>query len=166
MSLIFWKIKIFFLLKFSSKLIRVPPLYQAPLEKRVQKVILFEIFQRYIKYTIKNEFNFMKINGFFYLEIFKQVDKGPLFESTTHRTDSSESNFIRDILTKIYSFKSMNDDTIQNRLPFLTNHQHFSHHSSLLHLPVVQVMWHPSAFLVDLSQCFQPVTNCSAAYSE
>ena len=45
MSFIFRKLIFIFLLKFSNKMVRVPPLYQVPFEVRVEKVIFFELFQ-------------------------------------------------------------------------------------------------------------------------
>ena len=55
-----------------------------------------------IKYTIKIEFSFLKINILFSLEILNQVDKGPPFVSTTLRKEASKSNFFRDISTKLH----------------------------------------------------------------
>ena len=62
---------------------------------------------KYVEYSIKNEFNFGKIIIEFSLEILKQVDKGQPFVSTNPRAEGSESNFIRDISTKVYSFNSL-----------------------------------------------------------
>ena len=50
-------------------------------------------FGLFIKYTIKNEFNILKINIFFSLEIVKKVDKGPPFVSSSLQTEGSKSYF-------------------------------------------------------------------------
>ena len=107
MSLIFLKLMFFFLLKFSKKLIMVPPLYHLPFKQRVQIVIFSRYFSEsklfglFIKYTIKNEFNILKINIFFSLQILKKVDKGPPFVSSSLQTEGSKSNFFRDIRAKV-----------------------------------------------------------------
>ena len=113
MSLIFWKLIFFFPKKFSNKLIRVPPLYQLEFKQRVHKVI----FSRYssesklvglfINYTIKNEFNILKINIFFSLQILKKVDEGPPFVSISLQTEGSKSNIFRDIRAKVNSLDSL-----------------------------------------------------------
>ena len=60
-----------------------------------------------MKYTIKNEFNILKINVFFSLEILKKVDKGPPFVSSILQTEGSKINFFRDIRAKVNSLDSL-----------------------------------------------------------
>ena len=61
----------------------------------------------FIKYTIKNEFNILKINIFFSLEILKKVDKGPPFLSSSLQTEGWKSNFFRDDREKLNSLDSL-----------------------------------------------------------
>ena len=55
------------------------------------------------KYTIKSEFNILKIKIFFSLEILKKVDKSPPFVSSSLQTEGSKSIFFRDIRAKVNS---------------------------------------------------------------
>ena len=66
-----------------------------------------KLFGLFIKYTIKIEFNILKINIFFSLEILKKVDKGPPFVSSSLQTGGSKTNFFRDIRARVNTLDSL-----------------------------------------------------------
>ena len=108
------KINIFFSLKILKKVNKGPPFVSSSLQTAGSKSNFFlgyssecKLFGLFIKYTIKNEFNIVKINNFYSLEILKKVDKGPPFVLSLLKTEGSKSNFFWDIRAKVNSLDSL-----------------------------------------------------------
>ena len=98
------KINIFFLLEILKKVDNGPPFVLSSLQTEGSKGNFFsrylsesKLLGLFIKCTIKNELNILKIDIFFSLEILKKVDKGPPFVSSSLQTEGSKSNFFGDI---------------------------------------------------------------------
>ena len=85
-----------------------------------------KLFGLFIKYTIKNEFNILKINIFFSFEILKKVDKGPRFVSSSLLREGLKSNFFRDNSGKIKLFVLFIKHTNKNELNILKINIFFS----------------------------------------
>ena len=107
------KINIFFSFEILKKIDKSPPFVSSSFQTEGSESNFFRDIREKlnslesIKYTIKTDFNILKINSLFSLEILKKVDKGPPLLSSSLQTKGWKSNFFRDISAKENALDSL-----------------------------------------------------------